>query len=73
MQEQERRRLARDLHDEIGQLLTGLVLHLEMAARQSTGPVAERLVQAQAMLQELADRLRDLCAACAEPCSTTWA
>lgn len=34
-QESERRRIARELHDEIGQVLTGLVLHSETLARRA--------------------------------------
>jgi two-component system sensor histidine kinase UhpB len=37
-QEAERRRLARELHDEIGQSLTGVVLQLERTARQARDP-----------------------------------
>ena len=37
-QEAERQRIARELHDEVGQVLTGVVLELEHAAKQSTGP-----------------------------------
>ena len=36
VQEAERRRLARELHDELGQALTGLKLLLEMARRQAS-------------------------------------
>ncbi|MBA3301271.1 MAG: sensor histidine kinase [Thermoleophilaceae bacterium] len=40
-QEEERRRLARDLHDEVNQALTGVLLRLE-ALRQDAGPELER-------------------------------
>jgi GAF domain-containing protein len=59
VQEAERRHLARELHDEIGQLLTGLRLTLEVP--ESPSPVvAERLALAQSLVAELLDRIRAL-------------
>jgi signal transduction histidine kinase len=59
VQEAERRHLARELHDEIGQLLTGLRLTLEVPEPPST-VVAERLALAQSLVAELLDRIRAL-------------
>jgi signal transduction histidine kinase len=56
VQEEERRHLARELHDEVGQMLTGLKLLLENAAGPQQGPVQP----AMELLQELTDRVRDL-------------
>jgi GAF domain-containing protein len=59
VQEAERRHLARELHDEIGQLLTGLRLTLDVPEPPS--PVLrERLGQAQDLVQELLERVRAL-------------
>jgi two-component system sensor histidine kinase UhpB len=65
-QEGERLRLARELHDEIGQRLTGLILLLEYAARQDAstelaGSLAEAREEARECLEDLrrvATRLR---------------
>lgn len=64
-QERERRRIARELHDEVGQALTAVVLQLDRAGR-STGPeredgVAEARETVRASLEEvrgIARRLR---------------
>ena len=60
VQETERRNIARELHDEIGQILTGLKLALEMAALQPPEAMKEKLVQPQALVNELMGRVRDL-------------
>jgi PAS domain S-box-containing protein len=60
VQEQERRHLARELHDEIGQVLTGLKLSLDMASRVPAGEVSETLAGAQRLVQDLTSRVRDL-------------
>jgi signal transduction histidine kinase len=60
VQELERRGIARELHDEIGQLLTGLKFALEMAARLPPEPAREKLAQTQELANELMHRVRDL-------------
>jgi PAS domain S-box-containing protein len=60
VQEQERRHIARELHDEIGQALTGLKLALEMSARLPPHQVQASLEEAQRQLRELTGRVRDL-------------
>jgi signal transduction histidine kinase len=60
VQEAERQFLARELHDEIGQMLTGLKLTLEMAARQAPAGQGTSLGEAVAALDELMQRVRKL-------------
>jgi PAS domain S-box-containing protein len=60
VQEIERREIARELHDEIGQVLTGLKLMLDMAARLPPGQVASRLAETRAVLNDLMVRVRNL-------------
>jgi PAS domain S-box-containing protein len=60
VQEQERRHLSRELHDEVGQALTGLKLALEMSARLPPAEVQASLGEAQRQLRELTARVRDL-------------
>jgi PAS domain S-box-containing protein len=62
VQEQERRHLARELHDEIGQTLTCLKLSLEMAGRLPPADLPETLLNAQHLVQDLTSRVRDLSA-----------
>ena len=59
VQEAERRHLARELHDEIGQLLTGLRLTLDLPEPPSPA-LGERLEQARGLVEELLDRVRAL-------------
>ena len=60
IQENERRRLARELHDEMGQILTGLKLILRASLRVPPDQVEGKLKEAQALLQDLMGRTREL-------------
>jgi PAS domain S-box-containing protein len=60
VQEAERRNIARELHDEIGQLLTGLKLTLEMGAKQPADSARTSLEQALTLVNELMARARRL-------------
>jgi PAS domain S-box-containing protein len=59
VQEAERRKLARELHDEIGQLLTGLRLQLKNG-NQQTAASDPRFEQARAIVDELLEKVRAL-------------
>lgn len=59
-QEAERRRIARELHDEIGQCLTGLRLTLETSAFLPAETVREKLAEAQMLVNELIAEVRDM-------------
>ena len=60
VQESERRKIALELHDEIGQILTGLKLTLEMGSRLPEGELRASLAGAQALVNELMTRTREL-------------
>lgn len=60
VQEAERRNIARELHDEISQVLTGLKLSLEMCARMPGDNIGASLGQAQMLVNELMARARKL-------------
>jgi PAS domain S-box-containing protein len=59
-QEAERRRIAGELHDEIGQLLTGISLMLTVSASAPPDAARARLAEAQALLADLIGRVRNL-------------
>jgi PAS domain S-box-containing protein len=59
-QEVERRRVARELHDEVGQLLTGLKLVLQMAAAGALQGQMPGLDEAEGLVGELMGRVRQL-------------
>jgi signal transduction histidine kinase len=60
VQETERRHIARELHDEVGQVLTGVKLLLEMSRSSPVESVGARLEQALALVDELAARVQEL-------------
>lgn len=60
VQEVERRDVARELHDEIGQLLTGVKLRLDLAVKGAAPPIAESLAECVELVQELVSRVRRL-------------
>jgi PAS domain S-box-containing protein len=60
VQESERRHLARELHDEIGQYLTGISLLLGELARQPPDSASATLGEAHKLVDDLIVRVRDL-------------
>ncbi len=60
VQEAERRHIARELHDEVGQVLTGLKLLLEMSVSSPPELIGPRLDQALGLVDELATRVQEL-------------
>ncbi len=57
-QEDERRRVAQELHDEVGQTLTAVLLQLEQAARRAPEPVRAELRQVQETTRGSLDEIR---------------
>lgn len=60
VQETERRHVARELHDYIGQELTGLKFLLEMTSRLPAHSLRAKLNEALASINELVERVQDL-------------
>jgi signal transduction histidine kinase len=60
IQEEERRNLARELHDEIGQILTGLKLILEMSLRLPPKESKAHVQEAQKLVGELMSKVRQI-------------
>jgi two-component system sensor histidine kinase UhpB len=59
-QERERRRLARELHDELGQTLTGIVLLLEGLALEAPGPMRPSIELVQEAGRSAVEKTRDI-------------
>jgi PAS domain S-box-containing protein len=60
VQEAERRGIARELHDEVGQVLTGLKLSLETAVRRPPEEAGDHMNRALSLVNELMAHVSDL-------------
>ena len=60
VQEKERRFLARELHDEVGQVLTGLKMVLDQSLPAAPEPLRGRLEEGLTMTNDLVGRIRQL-------------
>jgi PAS domain S-box-containing protein len=60
VQEDERRHIARELHDQVGQSLTGLTLQLELCRRMPQLALPGGIDNAQSLANELIAQVRDL-------------
>ena len=60
LQETERRQLARELHDQIGQVLTGLQFMLEFSKNQTGEAQLNQINNAQKTVSELIEQIREL-------------
>jgi len=60
VQEQERREIARELHDQIGQMLTGLKIQLENAVLEAPMPLKTKLIDIYGLARDLHNRTREI-------------
>jgi two-component system sensor histidine kinase UhpB len=56
-QEEERRRLARDLHDEVNQALTAILLRLQAVAQDASPEVADELAEVRRLVNQAMEEL----------------
>jgi signal transduction histidine kinase len=60
VQEEERRHLARELHDEVGQALTAAKINLQAAMKESDGARSKRIDETAAILEKLLGQVRQI-------------
>lgn len=60
VQERERGRIARELHDGIGSALTAFKMHLELLQKEAQGPLAARLAELCGLAAQTLDELRQI-------------
>jgi PAS domain S-box-containing protein len=60
VQEKERRHLARELHDEIGQVLTAAKINLQAAMKEADGAKSKRINETAAILEKLLGQVRQI-------------
>jgi len=60
IQETERRHIARELHDQIGQVLTGLQFMLESTKNQAGGEQSNKISEAQETVSGLIEQIREM-------------
>lgn len=60
IQEVERRSIARELHDQIGQVLTGLKLTLQVGLRKDPERIHDSVRKAQALADDLVNQVREI-------------
>jgi two-component system sensor histidine kinase UhpB len=70
-QERERHRLAQDLHDEVNQALTGILLRLEATIGDAPEGLRAELRETKALANQAMQELLTLARGCAPPPSTT--
>lgn len=67
---EERARIARDLHDDLGTALTGVALELDVARQQSRDGIGVRLAEGAGRIRALAERMREVVWAVNPHCDT---
>jgi signal transduction histidine kinase len=60
VQEEERRHIARELHDEVGQALTAAKINLQAAIKESDGAKSKRIDETAAILEKLLGQVRQI-------------